>query len=108
MNAADFAEGVNSAEGLEVYTPAEIDDLRANGGEDWQDRIFKQAALQILSLLSVGELSDVNYFISGNYHNQDGTLFIRTTKGIILRANINAVVSKNESRCECIRQYGEV
>ncbi|KPL20742.1 MAG: hypothetical protein AMS23_10450, partial [Bacteroides sp. SM1_62] len=43
MTPAEFAEGVNFAEGLEWYTAQEIADLRTGGGEDWQDRLFRKA-----------------------------------------------------------------
>ena len=94
MNSADFAEGVNAAEGLEVYTQAEIADLRATGGEDWQERVFKQASTSNTQLTLSGGNEAVNYFISGNYHNQDGTIINQNYKRYNLRANINAVVSK--------------
>ncbi len=94
MSAADFAEGVNAAEGLSTFTPQEIADLRASGGEDWQERMFKQAATSNIQLSLSGGNEAVNYFISGNYHNQDGAIINQNYKRYNLRANLNAQLSK--------------
>ncbi|MGD1889936.1 MAG: TonB-dependent receptor plug domain-containing protein, partial [Cyclobacteriaceae bacterium] len=43
MTPVQFAEGVNFAEGEEIYDAEALANLRANGGEDWQERFFRAA-----------------------------------------------------------------
>lgn len=93
MSPAEFAEGVNYAEGKTLFTAAEIDALRAGGGENWQNRLF-QNGTSINSQLSISGASDkVDYFISGNIYNATGTIVDQSYRRYNLRANLNAQVS---------------
>ncbi|MCG8309042.1 MAG: TonB-dependent receptor [Cytophagales bacterium] len=94
MTPAEFAEGVNFAEGTEFYTPEEIADLRNGGGEDWHERFFREAPFANLQLSVSGGSDAVDYFVSGNLYNADGTLRSQNYNRYAIRTNINAEVSK--------------
>ncbi|MAX24025.1 MAG: SusC/RagA family TonB-linked outer membrane protein [Phycisphaeraceae bacterium] len=94
MSAADFAEGVNASDGFEVFTDEEIADLRANGGEDWQDRVFQNAMFSNYQLSLSGGSDDVNYYISGNISNQEGAVISQDYNRYSFRSNLNAKMNE--------------
>ena len=94
MSPAEFAEGVNFAEGTEFYTPEEISDLRNGGGEDWHEQFFREAPFSNIQLSVSGGTEAVDYFVSGNIYNADGTLRNQSYKRYAIRTNVNAKVSK--------------
>lgn len=95
MNGADFAEGVNFSDGTEVFTQQEIADLRANGGEDWQERLFQTAYFNNVQLSASGGSDAVDYYISGNYYDAGGTVVDHQKfKRLNLRSNLNAKLSE--------------
>ncbi|GHB87053.1 SusC/RagA family TonB-linked outer membrane protein [Persicitalea jodogahamensis] len=94
MTPAEFAEGVNFAEGKEFYTPQEIDALRNGGGENWQERFFKTAHSNNFQLSVSGGSDAMDYFISGNLYDTEGTIIDQDYRRYTLRANVNAQASK--------------
>jgi TonB-linked SusC/RagA family outer membrane protein len=94
MSPAEFAEGVNFAEGEELYDAAAIADLRAGGGEDWQERFFQAAPFANVQLSVSGGSEAVKYYISGNYNDADGTIIDQNYKRYSLRANVSAALSE--------------
>lgn len=94
MSAAEFAEGVNFSDGMEVYSPQEIADLRANGGEDWQKRLFQTAYFNNVQISASGGSDAIDYYISGNYYDAGGTVVDHQMfKRLNLRSNLNAKLS---------------
>ncbi len=93
MTPAEFAEGVNFAEGKEFYTQSEISALRAGGGEDWQDRFFDSAPFSNYQLSVSGGGEKTDYYISANFYNADGTIINQNYKRYALRANVNSNVT---------------
>ncbi|WP_242120548.1 SusC/RagA family TonB-linked outer membrane protein [Aestuariivivens sediminicola] len=94
MNAAEFAEGVNFSDGTEVFTAQEIADLRANGGEDWQELLFQTAYFNNIQLSASGGSDAVDYYISGNYYDAGGTVVDHQMfRRLNLRTNLNAKLS---------------
>ncbi|GAA4813929.1 TonB-dependent receptor [Litoribaculum gwangyangense] len=94
MNAAEFAEGVNFSDGIEVFTAQEIADLRANGGEDWQERLFQTAYFNNVQVSASGGSDKIDYYISGNYYDAGGTVVENQRfKRLNLRSNLNAQLS---------------
>lgn len=93
MTPGEFAEGVNFAEGMEFFTTDEIADLYAGGGENWQERFFRDAPFSNIQLSANGGGDAVNYFISGNIYNADGTIIDQNYKRYAVRTNINAKLS---------------
>ncbi|WP_245738748.1 SusC/RagA family TonB-linked outer membrane protein [Pedobacter rhizosphaerae] len=61
---------------------------------DWQDAIFTQAPYQNYEVSASGGSENVNYFISGNVLNQNGTLINSNFKNYDIRANVEANASK--------------
>lgn len=61
---------------------------------DWQDEVYRKALFQNYQLSASGATENVNYFISGNYLNNQGTLIQTDLKSYGLRANVEARASK--------------
>lgn len=93
MTPAEFAEGVNFAEGMELYTPAEINALASGGGESWEDRFFRQANFSNVQLSISGGSDAIDYYVSGNFYDAEGTIVDSDYRRYTLRANVNAKVS---------------
>ncbi|GAA4282193.1 TonB-dependent receptor [Gaetbulibacter aestuarii] len=95
LSAAEFAEGVNFSEGSEVFSAQEIADLRANGGEDWQKRLFQTAYFNNVQLSASGGNDNTDYYISGNYYETGGTIVDHQRfKRLNLRSNLNIKLSE--------------
>ncbi|WP_298484715.1 TonB-dependent receptor [uncultured Maribacter sp.] len=97
LSPVEFAEGVNFSEGRDpndpnnpFYTTAEIDALRLSGGEDWQKRLFKTAFFNNAQISASGGTKDVDYYISGNLYETEGTVVDQKYKRLNLRTNFNA------------------
>lgn len=94
MSASEFAEGVNFVDGTTVFTSQEIEDLRANGGENWQERLFQTAYFNNVQLSAGGGSENLDYYISGNYYGANGTVVEQKFKRLNLRSNLNAKLSE--------------
>ncbi len=93
LTPAEFAEGVNFAEGTELFTPDAIAQLRAGGGENWQERLFRDATFSNYQLSFSGGSKNMDYFISGNVYDAEGTIVNQDYRRYTLRANINSTIS---------------
>jgi TonB-linked SusC/RagA family outer membrane protein len=97
MDAATFAETANQrADDLGTgrpFTDQEIAGFRQNGGTDWQDEIYRTAPGQEYQLHYSGGGENVDYFISGNFLDQDGIVINSYFKRYSLRSNVNADLS---------------
>lgn len=93
MTPAEFAVGVNHQESQEIYDAAAISALENGGGEYWEDRLFEDAPFSNLQLSFSGGGDAVDYYISTNYSNQDGTIVSSNYKRYGIRANVNAKIS---------------
>lgn len=94
MNAGEYAEAVNFAEGSEIFTQSEIDGLYSTGGVDWQDELFTAAPSHNYLLSFSGGSEKVDYFISGSLYDAEGTIINQNYKRYTVRANINAQVTE--------------
>lgn len=113
LNAADFATVVNERNAAlganPVFTQAQIDQYKANGGTDWQDEVFRTAPTQEYQVNISGGNDKTTYYTSGNYLNQQGIILNSRLKRYGLRASldsrlydhlslyINAYANRNES-----------
>jgi TonB-linked SusC/RagA family outer membrane protein len=61
---------------------------------DWQDEIFRVAAMQNYQVSISGGNETSRYLISGNYFNQDGIVENSNFKRFSFRANVDADLSK--------------
>jgi TonB-linked SusC/RagA family outer membrane protein len=97
LSASDFASTVNArdaAVGISpAFTQAQIDDFKVKGGTKWQDLIFRNAPGKEVKLGISGGNSQTNYFVSGDYLNQDGIVLNSNYKRYAIRSNINSQIS---------------
>lgn len=97
LSASDFATTVNArdaAVGISpTFTQAQIDGFKATGGTNWQDLIFRNAPGKELKLSIAGGSTQTNYFISGDYLDQNGIVLNSNYKRYAIRSNINSKVS---------------
>jgi len=97
LSASDFASTVNARDAAvgvsPTFTQAQIDDFKAKGGTDWQDLIFRNAPGKEVKLGISGGNSQTNYFVSGDYLNQDGIVLNSNYKRYAVRSNINSQIS---------------
>lgn len=100
LSPVEFAEGVVFAEGVDpnednpFFTTQEIQDLRANGGEDWQELLFQTAFFNNVQVSASGGSEDLDYYISGNLYESTGTVIDQKFRRLNLRTNLNAKLSK--------------
>ncbi len=93
MTPAEFAQGVNFAEGNELYSAQEIAALENGGGEDWQDRFFRNAQFANTQVSVSGGSDAIDYYLSGNYYDAEGTIIDQNYRRYAIRANLNASVT---------------
>ncbi len=61
-------------------------------GTNWQNQIFKTGIQQNHNLSLSGAKDGIDYFLSGSYLNQDGTILANNFKRYSFRSNVNAQV----------------
>ncbi len=64
---------------------------------NWQDEIFRTAPIQNYELSVSGGSKNFNYFVSGNYFNQEGIVVSSGFERYSLRANLEANISNRVS-----------
>ncbi|QDK79045.1 TonB-dependent receptor [Spirosoma sp. KCTC 42546] len=98
MNAYDFARTVNTQFASTGNPPAFSDDrlqqLKANGGNDWQRELHQEPLIQNYQIDLSGGTSGVRYLISANYLDQPGLILNQYYKRATLRANIDAKINE--------------
>ena len=101
LDAAAYAENVNernAAIGLApTYTSEQIAGYRSNGGTDWQEEIFRKGFTNEQLLNISGGKDKINFFVSGNYLDQEGVVLNSGFKRYGLRANINSQLNDKVS-----------
>ncbi len=93
MSAVEFAEGVNFSDDDIIFTDDEIEDLRLNGGEDWQERLFQTGYFNNVQVSASGGSETLDYYISGNYYDASGSVVDQYFRRLNLRTNLNAKLS---------------
>lgn len=97
MNLREYAEYYNDLAALgEITQPNSVysDPSILGKGTDWQDAIF-QTALQHQHQLSVqGGTEKVQYYVSGSYMNQEGTIIGSNFDRFSVRTNLDAQLKK--------------
>ncbi|TXK26755.1 SusC/RagA family TonB-linked outer membrane protein, partial [Pontibacter qinzhouensis] len=61
---------------------------------DWQDVIFRPAAMQNYQLSVSGGANDINYYVGGGYFDQEGIIEGSNFKKFNLRTNVDAYLTK--------------
>lgn len=99
MNAAEYATFYNEQAANDklnpYFTQAQIDAM--GEGYDWQDLIFRQAAMKSTSLNVSGGNEKTNFSLSGSIFDQEGIVKGSDYNRYSIRANINHTISKKFS-----------
>ncbi|WP_165903782.1 SusC/RagA family TonB-linked outer membrane protein [Hymenobacter gummosus] len=90
LNAEEYAV-INNENRLAAGQPIVVDKLRdpaaLGEGTNWQDLIFRRAAIQNYSLSAQGGSEKARYAVSGTYFQQDGTIVGSHFERFTVRAN---------------------
>lgn len=76
----------------EDYQPDEV--RRTFADTDWQDEMLKDAIIQNYELSARGSTDALNYYISGNFLDEESTFIVGQFKRYSLRANLTTNFSK--------------
>lgn len=97
LNAADFATIENSRRirtgGAAIFSDADIAGFRANGGTNYQDELLQTGIAQNVQLSTGGKSGKINYFMSGNYADQNGVLITTGYRRMSGRINLSTEVT---------------
>ncbi len=88
LNAKQYAQLVNDANGAQVYSQDSINALGA--GTDWQDLLFRKAHLQNYQLSLSGGNEKTKYSASLNFFDQDGIVINSDFKRYAARFNFES------------------
>jgi len=80
--------------GAPVIPASEVSSLIANGGVDYQREVLRTGLSQNYSISSSGKAGKINYFMSGNYLNQNGVLINTGYKRLNGRLNLSSEITK--------------
>ncbi|WP_394971113.1 SusC/RagA family TonB-linked outer membrane protein [uncultured Croceitalea sp.] len=99
LNGIEFAEAAIEQEGVSIedstlFTQEQLDELRANGGEDWQDRLFRTGFANNVQVSASGGSEDIDYYISSNFYEETSTIQAQKFRRLNVRTNLNAKLSK--------------
>ncbi|GGG39838.1 SusC/RagA family TonB-linked outer membrane protein [Hymenobacter glacieicola] len=97
LNAEEYAV-INNESRLAGGAPIVVDRLRnpqaLGEGTDWQDEVFRRAAIQNYSLAATGGSDKARFSISGSYFQQDGTIIGSDFERFTVRANGDVQANK--------------
>ena len=97
LNATEYAT-INNENRIAGGQPIVVDRLRnpsaLGEGTNWQDEVFRRAAIQNYSLSATGGSDKARYAVSGTYFQQDGTIVGSQFERFTLRANGDVQVNK--------------
>jgi TonB-linked SusC/RagA family outer membrane protein len=90
LNAEQYAT-INNESRLAAGKPIALDKLRnptaLGAGTDWQDLMFRRAAIQNYSLGATGGSDKASFALSGTYYQQDGVIVGSDFERFTIRAN---------------------
>ncbi|NDW13690.1 TonB-dependent receptor [Bacteroides sp. 214] len=93
MNLAEYAvynSAIAATTGGQDGNPEYQDPSLLGKGTDWQDAIFRNALMQQHTVSAQGGVEKVQYYVSGAYMNQDGTLRGSEFERYSFRSNLDA------------------
>lgn len=97
LSAADFATIENARRirtgGAQVIPDSEINTLKSTGGTNYQKEVLQTGISQNVQFSTSGKAGKVNYFMSGNYTNQNGILITTNYKRLTGRINLNSQIT---------------
>ena len=102
LNAADFAVETNKVRLAvngngntpdPIFSDAEIQNFKTNGGTDWVKEVYRTGITQNNQLSISGATDKVSYLLSGAYLNQQGVLRNSGYKRYTVRGNLKAEIN---------------
>jgi TonB-linked SusC/RagA family outer membrane protein len=97
LTAEEYAV-INNENRLAAGEPIVVERLRnpqaLGEGTDWQDAVFRRAAIQNYALSATGGSDKARYAVSGSYFQQDGTIVGSNFERFTLRANGDVQVNR--------------
>lgn len=92
LNLREFAEYANDfyRVGEGTITPELIDPSLLGKGTNWQDAVFQTAIQHSHQVSAQGGTDKVQYYVSGSYMNQEGTIIGSQFDRLSLRTNLDA------------------
>ncbi|WP_055562233.1 SusC/RagA family TonB-linked outer membrane protein [Hymenobacter sp. AT01-02] len=97
LNSREYAV-INNENRIANGEPIVVDRLRdpqaLGEGTDWQDEVFRRAAIQNYSLSATGGSEKARFAVSGSYFQQDGTIVGSNFERFTIRANGDVQVNK--------------
>ncbi|MEM9831327.1 MAG: TonB-dependent receptor [Bacteroidota bacterium] len=94
----DFARIENirrvSTGGNPIFSDADIAALEAGGGTNYQDEILQTGLSHNLAVSASGSEGKINYFISGNYRDEEGIVINTGYEQLSLRSNIGTQIGE--------------
>lgn len=102
MTAVEYAETYNlirskqTANGnvpIPVFTDAEIEGFRRNGGTDWQDVVYQTGVINNAQVGISGGTEGMRYMVSANYLDHKGIIIGSGYTRASLRANLTANIT---------------
>ena len=92
MNLREFATFYNDlvATGQQVNNPVYADPSLLGVGTNWQDAIFRTAVSTTHQVAAQGGTDKMQYYVSGSFMNQEGTLIGSNFRRFSFRANLDA------------------
>ena len=97
LNLRDFASFYNTlaAQGEISQPDKNFSDPSILGvGTNWQDAVFRTAMQHSHQISAEGGTEKINYYVSGNYTDQDGTILGSDFDRFSIRVNLNAQLKK--------------
>ncbi|MBX2925180.1 MAG: TonB-dependent receptor [Chitinophagaceae bacterium] len=95
MNAMEYAELANES-ATDNGQPAPFSDPKSLGeGTNWQKEITRVAPMRNYTMGASGGNKGFNYYLSGNYSDQEGVIINSGFRRYQLRANVNKKVKDN-------------
>ncbi|WP_010522153.1 SusC/RagA family TonB-linked outer membrane protein [Aquimarina agarivorans] len=93
LSSGEFARRRNAnATGGAIFSEEEIRNLDANP-IDYEDELFRSATTNNIQLSVSGGDDKINYFISGNYVNQEGIMITNEFERYSLRSNLQSKIN---------------
>ena len=92
MNLRQFAEYYNDLvdQGLVDHNAWYADPSVLGKGTDWQDEVFRTALQHSHQLSAQGGTDKIQYYVSGSYMNQEGTIIGSNFNRLSFRTNLDA------------------
>nr|WP_321229698.1 TonB-dependent receptor [uncultured Psychroserpens sp.] len=91
LNAREWMEYRNDLTNSTVFTEEQMNNITVD--TDWQDVIFRNAAINSIELSAVGGSEKTKFFMSGTYFDQEGILIGTDYQRINARVNVDHQLS---------------